>query len=61
MVTLEGENPISGDPIDPTDAGTWVKYAVGGTAVAGSLLLGRRVVKNIGEAADESGLPLAGD
>lgn len=45
MVSLKGENPISGDDIDATSTSDWTRYAVGGVFVAGALMAGRGIVQ----------------
>lgn len=44
MVSLKGENPISGDDIDATSTRDWMRYGVGGVVVVGSLMAAKGVV-----------------
>lgn len=60
MVSLKGENPISGDNIDATNPRDWMRYAVGGVVLVASIMAARGGVDivserlNIREQAEES-------
>lgn len=38
MVSLKGENPISGDDVDATSPRDWMRYGIGGVMLVGALV-----------------------
>lgn len=49
MVSLKGENPISGDNVDATNPRDWMRYAIGGGMLVAALVAARGGVDIVSE------------
>lgn len=50
MVNLEGTNPVTGGSVNAANPRTWLRYAIGGTAVVAGLMVGKFAADTASEA-----------